>query len=187
MSITLQTAITFTHEYSDYRVYAQTDPWWDGDAAHYSKLFGGNPEGLGVLPYPEENNVREAVRHIIIPGKYLMDASPSVITRTAPPGQQAVFDDILLTNVGNLTDTYTLTYTKSHTWSVTVPSPQSLVAGEDRALSVRVTIPAKTPEGVGARTWLTIRSSGNTALSRTIELYAISEKLRIYLPIVLKK
>jgi hypothetical protein len=143
---------------------------------------------MGILPYSEENNVREASRPIFIPGKHLMDATPhDAVTKTAAPGQTALFD-IKVMNQGNLSDTYTITAARQgHTWTVTVSPTLPTLAGAEHALPVRIQIPPKTPEDFGTQTILTIQSTGDATLARTILLNAVSKTPKIYLPIVLKK
>jgi hypothetical protein len=186
-SITLTTAITFTTELGNLNVYAQPDVYFDGDEAHYAKAYGSDPEGYGIPPYPEEQNVLAFSQPIYVPPTYLMDAPP-VITKTAPPGTQATFA-VRITNRGNMTDTYTvaLSSTTYPTWTVNILPPTSMqvLPGKIHTVTVQVNVPRGIPEGIMDQTILTVQS-GHVP-SRNVVLNTIVQKIRLYLPILMKK
>ena len=183
MSMTLQTAITFTTELGDLRVYAQPDVWFDGDPGHYAENFGCNPDGYGNTP---ESNVKLLPQPIFVPIAYRVDASPPALTQPVPPGQTGTFVP-QIRNVGNMTDTYTVTVVSAGGWLVShSPSPQVL-PGASRPLTVQVTVPAGTSEETVDQTTVTIQSKGDPGRSRTVWLYTVARKLHFYLPVITKR
>jgi hypothetical protein len=180
MSMTLQTAITFMTELGALRIYAQPDVWFDGDPGHYAENFGCNPDGYGDTP---ENNVLPQPQPITVPVAYRVSVSPPAITKAVPPGQTGMFLP-QIRNVGNMTDTYTITVVSAQGWPVSPPPSPQILPGASQPLTVQVTVPAGTPEETVDQTTVTIQSKGDPVRIRSVLLTTIARKMRIYLPLV---
>lgn len=104
----------------------------------------------------------------------------------APPGYTKVYT-FTISNIGDSSDTYTLTGTSSLGWAdlTSIPTTVSLVPGQTRELAISITIPpnAGMSDVDGLRVAAT--STGNSALWTSH--YAQTSVMRfVYLPMILK-
>ncbi|MCI0577600.1 MAG: right-handed parallel beta-helix repeat-containing protein [Chloroflexi bacterium] len=84
---------------------------------------------------------------------------------TAAPGDTVVYNHTL-TNLGNNSDTFTLAGNSSQSWSVTVlPSVITLLAGENRGISVTVVVPPSAPSGTVDITLVTATSGDDPGVT----------------------
>ncbi len=211
-SVTLTTWVTIVAATGsgDMKAYSQADVANVNDPVHYA-WFGSNPEGYCDRPAgcdfttrPEqENNVYtlqdETGNPLIIhiTDTFWLDVWPSIwpssITLKAPAGKTATYY-LQVINTGNVTDTYTITYAKQLTWTVTGPLTVGPVRYElplsptanVRTFVVQVAVPAGTPEDRSDLVTVTVRSQGDPTQYEYIRLNTISGWYRLYLPAIKK-
>lgn len=212
-SITLVTAITVVRSSGSGRLkaYAQVDTAQEEDTVHYA-WFGSNPEGyclraegcaVNTRP-PEEYNVvtlRDASgQHdqlVYIPEFYWLDVSSNTDYAKAPAGRKVVFW-LRVANMGNVTDTYTVTVASAQpAWTVQPAFTVGPVryemsplgsGGNDRTFSVTVGVPPTARENDFTWVTVTLKSRGDLThvASDTVKLRAICGLYDFYLPIIKK-
>jgi len=112
------------------------------------------------------------------------------------PGMQVVYPHSLQ-NTGNITDTYTLSWSRTQNWStvssslngaaVTVPGTVTMRSGETLLLTVTVNIPpGEGVRGLVDRTRITTTSSVNLALVQSVTDITLVPRARIFLPLVFR-
>lgn len=112
----------------------------------------------------------------------LTEAEPQVVF----PGSVVTYTH-MLTNDGNLADTYTITVSSDQDWVVTVdPLEVSLPVGESAVLEVRLEVPTDASHEQTDQTTLTVESQANPAVEDSVIDMTTVVDIRIYLPLVVK-
>ena len=187
--IELFTVITVTSMMTgglSYRVYAQADTAYS-DPLRWA-WFGTNPEGYGTAPYPQEQNVATYGPFVFNPKIYRVQVPPSVTWWSPPDGRSRRYS-ILVSNIGNMSDTYTVTLTGGN-WLTVAQRVGPVLNAQIAHLPVTITVPSGTPENTAGVVNITLTSSQDPApnpakAQGTITI--IAGYYRLYLPIVLKK
>lgn len=209
-SITLITVITVARASGSGRLkaYAQVDTGEVTEQFQYA-WFGSNPEGYCRRSGGCDDNSRPPAEYnvstlknesgndqiIFIPQVYMFEVRPPIsVTLKAPAGKRAVYY-LDIENVGNVTDTYMITYTNSRlTWTVDCPATVGPVRYEVpgvptatiKTFTVSVLVPAGTKDNVSSWTTLTLVSKGDPTISTTVGLQTIAGRYKYYLPIIRK-
>jgi hypothetical protein len=114
--------------------------------------------------------------------------------RMAQPGAQVVYMHDL-SNTGNLTDTYQVTWTSSQGWAevtmwvggVTATLPVGLPPGESAQIEVKVSIPtAEDVRGMRETTLVTATSQMEAALIRSVRDITAVPDTYVYMPLLLR-
>jgi uncharacterized membrane protein len=114
---------------------------------------------------------------------YGLSLEPASQAGSAAPGT-AVEYVLTLTNLGNITDTFTLSYTGG-LWEVALPVTTTLLgAGESLQVSVFVTIPLEAADGAIDVLTLTATSQGDMETSAQALLTSSAAWYKTYLPLV---
>jgi len=90
----------------------------------------------------------------------------------APAGQsvnsgESVSYDFAVTNAGNTSDTYSLTASSPHGWSVSAPSSVTVSAGAGETVTVMVSVPSDAIAGTADHLTLTATSQTDTSIAYT--------------------
>ena len=93
---------------------------------------------------------------------YGLELSPTSDAQTGLPGATVAYT-LTLTNVGNITDTFS--FTADGEWDVTPPMSVTLASGDSANLVVTVLIPADAAGGANDTAVVTATSAGNNALT----------------------
>jgi hypothetical protein len=186
--------------------YAQVDVQ-DQPGVHYA-WFGSNPEGFCNRPEgcdeatrpDEENNVKSLAQSIFITHTYELEVSPISSTARTPGGHTAIYA-LQVRNVGNMTDTYDITY-RSQEWPANAqPSVgpihypvvayiggRQIFTGNYASFTVAVPVPSSvTTEDILNQTMVTVTSQADSRKFKVVTLNTVSGWNRIYLPIIRKK
>ena len=185
--IELFTVITVTNMMTggvSYKIYAQTDTAYS-DPLRWA-WYGTNPEGFGTAPYTEEQNVATYGPFVFNPKIYGVQV-PESITGKAPKGKQAVYR-VPVRNIGNVTDTYTITLAGG-TWpKTTLSSIGPVLHAQTAYLPITVTVPSTAIEEVDFDVFtVTVTSFSDPAKAAQGTITTRAGRYRLYLPIVLKK
>ena len=99
------------------------------------------------------------------------------------PGHTVTYT-VQLNNLGNLTDTFTLSYTLAE-WQVSLPvTTTTLVAFESTSMVVQVFIPPMAPDGATDMVTVWATSQGDPTKSDSALLTTTAEFYRLYLPLL---
>lgn len=90
-----------------------------------------------------------------------------------------------LTNSGNYTDSFALTYSSSQGWALVAPPSVTLAAGGTQQVVVTVSVPAGAAVGVVESTVITATSQAAPPIFDTATDTTTVEEYRIFLPLVL--
>ncbi|MBU0704667.1 MAG: hypothetical protein KKC18_12470, partial [Chloroflexi bacterium] len=127
-----------------------------GDTTSVAEDYDGQPRTMGETPDIGADEVRQLG----------VELEPDY-AKSGDPGTQITYDHVV-TNTGNYTDTFTISASSSHGWTVETPSnPVAVGPGQSAGIQVRVTIPSDAVWGVEDRTVVTATSGINPALSDT--------------------
>ena len=118
-----------------------------------------------------------------------LDVTPVGIVKIGNPGDVVTYV-VELTNLGNITDTFTLELETSE-WILTMPEPiENLAPGESRSVEIEIIIPLDQKDGDSHDAILTISSQGAAQAQRqmqlTVTLTTVVEVYQIFMPIVQK-
>jgi hypothetical protein len=101
-----------------------------------------------------------------------------------------------LHNTGNISDTYTLTWSKSHSWSnisaalngapVTVPGPATLLTDQTLLITVTVSVPIDAVTGTVDTIIITATSLVSPTLFGRVTDVTLVPSARVYLPILMR-
>ena len=120
---------------------------------------------------------------------YGVELAPATSAFTDTAGAMVAYT-LTVTNLGNITDTFTLSYT-SDGWTVTLPAVTTieLAAGESQDFVVYVTIPAGAVAGDMNTATITATSEGDPLVTDAAELQTYTTgpgSYNIFLPIVMR-
>jgi uncharacterized membrane protein len=119
---------------------------------------------------------------------YDLELTPATDALSDAPGTTVTYT-LTLTNLGNITDTFTFTYT-GNAWVVDLPVTSfELAAGEAVDVVVNVTIPAGAADGDFDVVTVTVTSTGDGTVTASSELTTtalVEGPTMIYLPIIFK-
>jgi hypothetical protein len=184
--IELFTVITVTNLMAggiSYTVYAQADTAYS-DPLRWA-WFGTNPEGYGTAPYTQEQNVVRYGPFVFNPKVYGVQVQSA--SGKAPKGKTVVYR-VPITNIGNVSDTYSITLT-GWTWLSTAPPSIGPVPNLQTAyLPITVTVPSTAREDIDFDVCtITVTSKHDPAKTAQGTITTIATYYHLYLPIVLKK
>jgi hypothetical protein len=182
--IKLFTVITVTSMMTggqSYRVYAQADTAYLGDSLRFA-WFGTNPEGYGTVPYAQEQNLATYGPFVFNPEIYGVQV-PESVTGKAPSGKQAVYR-VPVSNIGNMTDIYTVTLAGGSWSKTTLPSIGPVLNAQTAYLPITVTVPSTATEDVDFDVFTITVASNHATAQGTITTRA--GRYHLYLPIVRK-
>jgi len=186
--ITLCTVITVTNMMTGgvgYKVYAQVDTAYS-DPLRWA-WFGSNPEGYGTAPYTQERNVATFGPFAVSVPSYGVQVVPPSVTRWSPPDGRPRQTSILVNNIGNMTDTYTVTLSGGN-WPITTPKSIGPVLNAQTAyLPITVTVPHGVAENDTDVFTITVTSNYTPAKTAQGTITTIAGYYHLYLPIVLKE
>jgi subtilisin family serine protease len=129
----------------------------------------------------------------VVPVEYGVELAPAADAQTGAPGETVEYT-LMLTNTGNATDTFDVTFA-GNAWDVHLPETEFMLgAGESTAVVVHVTIPMDAEDGDMDAVTVTATSQGdmNTSASSVLTTTAEVEPppppegFILYLPIVNK-
>ena len=132
-------------------------------------------------------NGGEVWRYLPFIPQYDLALAPATDALTGTVGTVVTYT-LTLTNLGNITDTFTFSYT-GNAWAVTLPvTSTELAAGAAAEVIVTVAIPAGAPEGDFDAVTITAASAGDEALTAvsTLTTTAVVPGFELYLPIVVR-
>jgi uncharacterized membrane protein len=118
---------------------------------------------------------------------YAVDLSPATDAKSGAPDEMVEYT-LTLTNLGNVEDTFDLTWTG--VWVVHLPVTQfTLAAGDSVSVTVHVTVPAGANDGEFDVSTITATSQGDAAQSDTSVLTttAVVEEYLVYLPVIARR
>jgi hypothetical protein len=142
------------------------------------RFFTNDPEAQPYLDYP--------ITMTVPPPLYALTISPEQLILTGTPTTHFIHM-LLITNTGNLIDSYNLSVTNSDWVTVTPGIVTNLAVGNQVGVEVHVVIPATAVIGSTEQVVITIQSVHDAALSRQLTLWIhVEGLLRLYLPVVAK-
>ncbi len=122
---------------------------------------------------------------------YGVEIAPATSAFTDTAGTVVPYT-LTITNLGNVTDTFMISYT-DNTWTVSLPfTTTELAAGESVELVVLVSIPANAADGAHDMATITVTSESDAEVTAEAELHTTAivtgpEVFNIFLPIVARE
>ena len=149
-----------------------------GDIVSAFGVGDGANQPLGVFAWPA--GVPGSLLPLV---RYDVELTPASLAGSTYPGEMVEYT-LTLSNTGNFTDTFDLTYTGSE-WEVTLPvTPTTLAAGASIEVSVQVVIPADAAKGATASATITATSQGDPTVSTSAELTTTAVWRQVYMPLI---
>jgi hypothetical protein len=145
--------------------------------------LGGELDGQIVV---STNQYRPAEPCFVFTPTYTMTLSPLSAAAAGPPGAVLTFD-LIVTNMGNVGDNYTVTVGESG-WTTTVSAPSigPLGSGVSETIQVGVTISLEALDGDFDTVAITVTSYGDPTQSVTSTLTTTSVWYKQFLPLTRK-
>jgi len=149
-----------------------------GDIVSAFAVGDGANQPLGVFAWPA--GVPGSLLPLV---RYDVELTPASLAGSAYPGEMVEYT-LTLSNTGNFTDTFDLTYAGSE-WEVTLPVTQTtLAAGASIEVSVQVMIPADAAKGSTDSATITAVSQGDPTASAIAELTTTAVWRQVYMPLI---
>ena len=105
-------------------------------------------------------------------------------TMDASAGQTVTYT-LQLTNTGDVTDTFDLSYVATTGWDVSMPMSMTLGAGESMPVAVSVMVPADAMSGDMGTATVMAASQGDPTKEASVELTTMASYLYYYLPLIM--
>ena len=135
------------------------------------------------LADPLETAASELTTTADIPTAYGVELAPAEAAGSGAPGETVMYT-LQLTNTGEITNTFAVTYT-GNLWDVhLVETSFELGAGESAELAVHVMIPADAAVGTFDAVTVEVSGEGEVTAASELTTTAVIKEFKVFLPLV---